>query len=257
MNDNKLHTFRRTPDQVFVDKLFHHIEQIPLSDTTSLPQQSAPRRKSRIAWAFAVLIVVILLMVLVPRVRARFDDILKEIGGIPIFITEDYPFSDHPNIVQDDIITLEEADDRLGFEFNLPTYMPEGMVLKEDEVHASNITNNVTLIWDDAAVPGRILRLIVERENDIGWAVGPDSVTEVMVNDIPASLMQGGWNEDTKKWQDYGNRDLSWQLDGVKYTLSSGSVELGGLSNEELIKIAESIAPMAAEEGSSIRPDGE
>jgi len=269
MNDKKFHAFRRTPDEAYADTLYQRLAMLPQSHTAApQPEQHGRSRKTRLAWVVALLLAGILVMAIVPGVRARFEDIVKEIGGLSLFITEDYPFSDNPNIVPDDIITLEEAADRLGFEFNLPAYIPEGMVLKEDEIHASNITTYIRLMWQDENARGRFIELSIGPANDIKWVVAPEGVTEVMVNDTPAILIQGGWSADTEQWEDFGNKDLRWQLAGAKYMLYTVSEEFGGLPTEELIKIAESIAPMetpveapmetpvGAEKGGRVRPEG-
>lgn len=241
-----------------IKKLYPFHQITAQADDNPPPQhQTSPSRKMRLAWVFATLLALILVMAVVPAVRARFEDIVKEIGGIPILITEDFPFSDIPRTVPEDIITLEEARDHLGFEFNLPSYMPEGMVLQENEIHASNIMTSIMLTWQDESIRGRVIQLIIDEAIDVGRVVGPDSITEVMINDTPAALSRGGWNGDTKEWEDNGARDLSWQLNGVRYWLSASSEEINGLSNEELIKIAESIPPVEVEEGGRLRPDGE
>lgn len=245
MNDKKLHNFRRTPDKAYADKLYYRIEQMPMAAAPPPQRQAAPSHKVRLAWAFAILIGGILIMALVPGVRARLEDVVRQIGGLTVLITEDYPGrDDNPRIVPDDTITLEEARERLDFEFNLPAYVPEGLVLQE-EISGSNIDTSIRLSWQDEDQPGLGLMLRVGKADpDVQWVVGPNSVTEVMVNDVPATLVHGGWNADTQEWEDNGFRDLRWQIDGVEYTLSSGNVEWGGVSDEELIKIAESIAPV-------------
>jgi hypothetical protein len=262
MNDKKLHTFRRTPDDNYTDTLYQRLVMLPQAQTAPpQPQQNGRSRKTRLAWAFAILIGGILIMAIVPGVRARLEDVVRQIGGLTVLITEDYPGrDDNPRIVPDDTVTLEEARDRLDFDFNLPVYVPEGLVLQED-ISGSNIDTSIRLSWHDEDQPGRILILRVGKADpDVRWVVGPNSVTEVMVNDIPATLVHGGWSADTQKWEDNGSHDLRWQIDGVEYTLSSGNEEWGGLSEEELIKIAESIgpveAPLGGQEGDSIRPSG-
>lgn len=245
MKDQKLHTFRQTPDDAYTNSLYQQLTMLPSSHTAppQLPRYGRSR-KQRLAWAFVIMLGGILILAMVPGVRARFEDIVKEIGGLSVLLTEDYPFSDNPNIVPDDIITLEEAAARLGSEFNLPAYIPEGMVLKTDEIRASNITTQISLMWQDENERGRFIWLYIEPANDIKWVVAPEGVTEVTVNGTPTILVQGGWSADTEQWEDFGNRDLRWQLAGLKYTLYTGSEEYGGLPTDELIKIAESIDPV-------------
>jgi hypothetical protein len=61
-----------------------------------------------------------------------------------------------------------------------------------------------------------------------------------MIHDISATLIRGGWYENTERWQEDGPRSLRWQADGIEYTLSTMMPEWGGLSEEELIQIAKS-----------------
>jgi hypothetical protein len=63
-----------------------------------------------------------------------------------------------------------------------------------------------------------------------------------MVNDHPATIISGGWDVDSQSWEDNGSHMLRWELDGIEYTLSTGNEKWGGLSNEELIQVAESIS---------------
>lgn len=255
MNDKYLHTFRRQPDPNLTDKLYQRLVAIPPAEAAPQPEP-APSRRMRLAWAFIVLVLTLFVLAMVPGVRARFEDIVKQIGGLTVLITEDYPGTDNPRIVPDDILTLEEARARLDFEFRMPTYIPDGLVLQEDEIRASNIRTRITLNWRDENTPGRGFHIVVGKADpDVQWVVGPNSVTEVMINDINATLVQGGWNGDTHEWEDNGFRDLRWQIDGIEYTLSTGNEEWGGLSDEELIKIAESIAPVEEEEGRKASPE--
>jgi hypothetical protein len=241
MKDKFLHTFRREPDQEFAQKLYQRLVTLPPAE--AFPHSpSHPSRKMRRAWVFATLVFMFLIIAMVPGVRARFEEILKQIGGLTVFITDQYPGVDDPTIVPSDVLTLEEARARLDFEFNLPTWVPEGLTLSEDEVRASNITPKLSLTWLDENMAGRILVLSVSKaEPDVQFVVGPNSVTEVMVNDITATLIRGGWYVDTQSWRDDGSRTLRWQMNGVAYQLTTGNETWGGLSDEELIQVAESI----------------
>jgi hypothetical protein len=245
MKDKYLHTFRRQPGHEFTNDLFRQIEALPLIKAAPPTQaRFAPSRGRRLNWAVAILVAAVLFMAAVPGVRARFEDIIKQVGGLTFLITEDYPGAGQtPRIVPDDIITLEEARTRLDFEFSLPDYVPEGLTL-QDDINDSNIGIGIRLTWLDENQRGRILLLSIEEANpDVNFIVGPDSLTEVMVNGQTASLIRGGWYVDTQSWQDDGSRMLRWDLDGIEYTLQTGNEEWGGISDEELIKIAESISP--------------
>jgi hypothetical protein len=244
MKDKRLHTFRSTPDPEYTDALYQRLTMLPQTDTAPEAQPVNGRsRKIRLSWAIATLLLMFALMAMVPAVRARLEDVVKQIGGLSFLITEDYPLAGQtPRIVPDDIITLEEARTSLDFEFSLPEYLPDGLTLQED-INASNIGRGIRLTYTDENQNGRILLLSVEpADSDVNLIVGPDSVIEVMVNDHPATIISGGWDVDSQSWEDNGSHMLRWELDGIEYTLSTGNEKWGGLSNEELIRVAESIS---------------
>ena len=77
---------------------------------------------------------------------------------------------------------------------------------------------------------------------DVNYVVGPNSVTEVMINDMPATLIRGAWYNNSKTWNYDISRSLRWQMNGLEYQLHTGNEALGGLSEKELIQVAESIS---------------
>lgn len=244
MNDKKLHAFRRQPGPDFTNQLYQQIASLPSSKTPPHPSPLAPRR-FRPAWILATLFLMFSIMAMVPGVRARFEEVVRKIGGLTVLITDQYPVpKGKPRIVPDDIVAVAEGRARLDYEFNLPTWVPEGMVLLENEAHASNIRHSeLTLSWLDERVKGRAFSLrVAEALPDVNYVVGPNSVTEVMINDIKATLIRGGWYENNKTWNYDISRTLRWQMDGIEYQLSTGNETVGGLSDAELIRVAESIA---------------
>jgi len=245
MKDKYLHTFRRQPDPAFANNLFQQIEQLPPASTiASSPARRTPTRKIRLAWAIATLLLMLALMAMVPGVRARFEDVLKQVGQMTIFMTEDNPGFDDPNIVPDEIMTLEEARQQVDFDFSLPDWVPEGLVLQENDIRINDIIDGLRVQWLDENVRGRALNLLISRAMpDVPYIVGPDSVTELTINDVPATLIRGGWYPEEDKWKDDGGRAIRWQLGNVVYHLSTGNEDFGGLSDQDLIKVAESIAP--------------
>jgi hypothetical protein len=179
-------------------------------------------------------------MAMMPTARARFEEIIQQIGGLTVLMTDEYPNSDDAIIVPDDIMTLAEVQSKTELDFALPSWLPEGLV-RQEEVRVSNIATNITIFWVDDSVKGRGLSLDVGKANpDVNLLVGPDSVTEVMIHDTPAMLIRGGWFENTQQWEEEGPIALRWQTGSIEYTLSTMMPEWGGLSEEELIQIAES-----------------
>jgi hypothetical protein len=188
----------------------------------------------------ATILLMLSLTAMVPGLRARFEEIVKEIGGLTVKMTDIYPDTSDANIVPSDTMTLAEARARTELNFELPTWLPDGLTMR-DEVMVSNIRTQITISWNDENKRGHGLMLdIGYAEPDINLLVGPDSVTEVMIHDMPATLIRGGWLENTQRWEEDGPRSLRWQADGLEYTLSTMMPEWGGLTEEELIQIAES-----------------
>ena len=243
MKDKKLHAFRRQPNPDFTTQLYQQIASLPSAKTTPRPSSLAPRRL-RLAWVLASLLLMLSVMAMVPGVRARFEEIVRKIGGLSILATEEYPSHDNARIVPNDMLTLAQARARVDYEFGLPTWLPEALSLKEDEIIASNVRTSLTLRWIDPNVRGRAFSLHVSKAlPDVNYVVGPDSITEVMVKDIKATLIRGAWYENNKTWNYDISRTLRWQMGGIEYQLSTGNEAWGGLSDEELLKIAESINP--------------
>jgi hypothetical protein len=239
MKDKYLHTFRREPNEEFTNSLHQRLMALPPAQTNLRPD-SRPSRKTRLAWVLAVLLLMLSIMAMIPAARARFEEIVQQIGGLTVLMTDIYPDTSDANIVPNDVMTLAEARARTELEFDLPTWVPEGLTMRE-EVVVSNILPNITITWVDDSKRGRAFSLHVGNAHpDVNLVVGPDSVTEVMIHDIPATLIRGGWYENTQRWQEDGPRSLRWQVDGIEYTLSTMMPEWGGLSEEELIQIAES-----------------
>lgn len=132
-------------------------------------------------------------------------------------------------------LLLAEAQAQLPFEFNLPTWLPEGFVL-QDEVEAVLPTEDwsygeVTVTWltaDDAALTLRATT-VPETVSDL---VGAGKTESATVNGQAATLTRLGVKTAPRQLV------LAWEVEDVRYEL-----EVGGeaLTQEELIKVAESI----------------
>jgi len=240
MKDKYLHTFRREPNEEFTDRLYQQMMALSPAEINLRPA-SRLSRQTKLAWVLASLLFMLSIMAMIPAARARFEEIVQQIGGLTVLMTDVYPDSRDANIVPNDIMTLAEARTRTELKFDLPTWVPEGLTMR-DEVVVSNIMPRITITWVDDSKRGRAFSLDVGNAHpEVNLRVGPNSVTEVMIHDIPAMLIRGGWFENTQRWEEDGPRALRWQVNGIEYTLSTMMPEWGGLSEEELIQIAESI----------------
>ncbi len=243
MTDKILHTFRHTPDETYTETLLQRINRLPQTAVSQPPQPTRPKN-FRMAWALASLLLMFFMMAMVPGVRTRVEDVLKQIGGLTVLITEEFPRPiGEPIIVPHEIVTLDQSRELVAFEFSLPTWVPDGLERQED-VSLNDVIGGPWIQWLDANRRGRSLNLTIsEAKPGVLYHVGPDSVTEITINGIPATFIQGSWSADEQRWQDDGSKGIRWQIDGIEYYLRTGNEELGGLSDEELIQVAESIHP--------------
>ena len=242
MNKSILRRFQRQPDPDYAAQLYNRLTHIPAQPGTS-PQSTHARLSPRLAIGLASLFLLAILVITVPGIRARFEDTIKQIGGLTILMTENrHEVAPDARVIPNDTLSLAEARLRLDRDFGLPTWLPDGLTMMEDNVVVTNDITNLTIFWVDEAVRGRGVSLKVNKAMpDVQLVIGPDAATEVMVHDIAATLIRGNWYHGREEWVDDGSRILRWQMGGIEYQLGTGNVDHGGVTDEELIQIAESI----------------
>lgn len=134
-----------------------------------------------------------------------------------------------------EMMPLADAQAQLPFEFNLPTWLPDGFIL-QDTAEAILPTEDwpygeVSVTWfeaDDAA-----LTLRATTTPEIGSEfVGGGQTESVTVNAQAATLTRLGLKTAPRQLT------LAWELDGVRYSLETGGEVL---TEAELVKVAESI----------------
>jgi hypothetical protein len=236
MNDDFLTRFRSTPRREFAAALYQRIN-IPMN----MQRKFALKRLS---FAAAICIALAAALAFSPNARAALTYLFREIGGIT-YVEEDISAGKLPpplpesaiTIVPEDIIPLSEAREKVPFEINLPTWVPEGFSMSAT-VRISYFGNHYTpvqITWSggDPAL-GLIVLMVGQRVN---WEVDLDHVQEVQINGQPAGLTGGGWDADSGQWDTVNhNLTLTWMRGDVMYQLHSPSV-----TAEELIRVAESI----------------
>jgi hypothetical protein len=258
MNDNFLRNFRQEPPRQMMDALYQQIATMP-GDRRPQPVTrgpaargavARPRTRLRALAAAALLLLLCLTSLFTPAVRALVEDVVRQIGGLTVRETALYPGGgEAPRITAVESVTLDEARARAGYEFALPSALPERYVL-EEVIIVSPAGQTVTVRWRSETVRGDFLVLRVARANsEVEWMVGPDSVEIVGVNGAEAQFIRGGWSSDSRTWDPSLGRDIRWVRDGIQYHLSTGNEFMCPgqennqcpLSDEDLIRIAESV----------------
>jgi hypothetical protein len=182
-----------------------------------------------------------------PAVRAQIETIIRQIGGVNFKETAVYPGvpEEEITIIENEVLNgteaqlLEDARQRLGLQFNLPTSLPGRFTLFDDVVYGSVAGPSAMFRWNDSQ-SYYVLVLDVQHYNpEVNWVVGENSTQEVQINGQSAALITGGWNADTQAWDEAeGAQVLRWHKNGIEYSLTMfGNI----LTQEEFIAIAESI----------------
>jgi len=212
--------------------------------TTSQKMPSVEKRTfSKLAIAGVVLtLLTALLLVQSPVVRAQVQQWMGQIGGVLFTVTGNYPSGEPVTIARSEVMSLAEAKTKLPFAFNLPAWSPEGYTLR-DEVTVPYFGDGVDraeFSWDLAGKPSISLLIL---QNPAGaenpWAVGAESIKEIMINGEAGALVRGGWDADSRQWQNDHILTLFWKHGNLTYSLSSFEPDI---SAADLIKMAESIA---------------
>lgn len=128
-------------------------------------------------------------------------------------------------------ISVAEAQRRVAFPLRLPTWLPYD--LRVDRALVLGTSGRSASVF-----AGPVQLEQVQGSGGGGYAVEASRVQEVQVNGRPAAYARGGWRSPTV-WDETLNLNyLSWEADGVTYTLHDGGL---GLDRETLIRIAESL----------------
>lgn len=129
------------------------------------------------------------------------------------------------------------------------THLPEGYRL--GSVYYDEAQDKVTFLYINDAYLGIVLHQ-EPAETAEPWTIGPDAVIEaVMVNGVVGEYVKGSWRwlepdssgaVDEAIWQsDDPHQQLRWTQDGIAYTVSTTVGQDQGLTQTDLIAIAESL----------------
>jgi hypothetical protein len=236
MNDDFFIRFRKSPRQEFVSALYKRIN-IPMNKQTNIPFRRALA-------AIALCLALIAIFASSQTVRAAFQALMREIGGITYVQPEETtdeptPAPDEPSPrVREVPVNFSELPEKVPFAISLPTWTPDGFIMAQT-VMLRYFDGNLQMVyvtWDGPDVIKGPIRMLVGPR--INWAVDLDHLQEVQVNGQPAGLTHGGWDADTGEWggAGAGNVTLTWIHGDLMYQLMSPAV-----TDEELIRMAESV----------------
>lgn len=241
MDDRFLYQLQEVPDSEFVNNLHRKLGQ-----NHSEPEQRLfvnvynLIRSKRLVQVTTFLVISLIVIMAISPARAYVSSLITNIAGQIFELTEDYPGDNYPGgeeIIESQVMSLGEALAVFPHDIQLPTYIPSGYSLNEDNVRvyvgedAGPFANSIEFEW--RAVDRPFLRL---RVTDFGLSSGeivaPDSVEEITLDtNHSAALIRGGWDADNKVWTNDVGLRLRWSVNNLAY-------DLAGVNREQLIEIA-------------------
>ncbi|MBK8903326.1 MAG: DUF4367 domain-containing protein [Anaerolineaceae bacterium] len=216
-------------------------------------------RRALVGLALAVMLLLFAVVVISP-VRAFAQELLQSLfvrHDSNTMTTEPYdPVADPtptpipaPESLPD--LSVADAAALASFAVKELTHLPDGYRLSS--VYYDEARDKVTFLYLNDAYLGIVLHQ-EPAETAETWTIGPDAVIEpVMINGAAAEYVQGAWQwgEPTVPgaigstevvWQNNDpHQQLRWTQDGIAYTVSTTVGQDQGLTQADLIAIAESL----------------
>jgi hypothetical protein len=232
MDDSFLYQLHEEPDPKFAKDLRQTLTQVVPSPKWRLKMNFpilTVVRKTKWVWIVSGATLGLLLFATTSPARALMSSLI-EIAGQSFTMTDDYPGDNDPGettIIEPQVLSLADALAAFPHEVSLPTYVPFGYLLEEENIrvyvgeNAGPFADTVELTWSNSGGYTFLLR-ITNHDNEI---VGPDSVEEIALDaDHPAAVIRGGWDVGAKTWTDgYGRVRLKWLVGELTYDLSGGT----------------------------------
>jgi hypothetical protein len=235
MNDDFLTRYRKPPSREFSEALYKRIN-VPMK------VKRTPKFR-RMTFAAALCMALVAALAFSPGARAAFNGLIVQIGEMVFFEPDQTASQAAPlpesqvTLVPEERLPLEEAQAKLPYSIQLPTWVPDGFQMGTAVriAYFPGAGPQVTLTWygADPKVGNIDLTIFAQR---IDWLVETDDVQEVEVNGQPAALVGGGWDADSGQWDAGAARMLNWMKGNEMYQLHSP-----GAPVEDLIRMAESI----------------
>lgn len=259
MNDEFMHQLYEAPRAKFADALYERISKEPQPRFAQTLVKKLTFRNAAVAFVF--------LLFVAACVYAVAEKRWNKVGGIWVDVQKTLTIeAGPPEIVSEselgvECLTVEEAKEILHFDFQVPTWTPEGFTF-DNRICGIGLTSasDVSLLWqgpDEYSGIHIMLRNLrwfdmASQGYKVGTAstlfpVSPGSYEEVQVNRQPAVLVHGSWEDPWNmqpppegkwelKWDKRRGLQLYWVEGEVLYYLST----LADVPAEDLIRMAES-----------------
>ena len=234
MNDNFMYSLRQHPDNNFSSQLKNKLDERSRDQAPSIALN-----KTRLAFGFAtVLFLALITMVLaVPSVRAKLQDLVIQIGGQGFLVSSEHPLDQQATTVQPVSIPIDQAPENGVI---LPTYIPECFILDQDqylfyqvELAPDGQGDWVEVTWVN---PGNEKITMVVTDSTSMLLVGTEQLEEISLNGTyPAGLYKGGWNNDIDSW------DPTIPFYSLVFVKDGQSIRFTGLDPQKLTLMAESL----------------
>lgn len=260
MNDEFMHKFYEAPRPEFENRLYERISKESQSHFAQIFFNNRTFRSSALAFVFLFLIAAGVYVVSESR--------WNKVGGIWVDVqqtlTLEWSPSDLEIVEQEpECLTVEEAREILRFDFQVPTWAPDGFTFDNRICGIDTTSDFAGLSWKGAdqysgiSITLRNLRgfNVASQEYEVGsgstmFPVAPGSYEEVQIRGKPAILVRGDWEypwgtEDIVpevpgtrelEWDERRGLQLYWVEGEVLYYLNT----FADVSAEDLIKMAES-----------------
>ena len=235
MNDRFLKDYSITPSPAFVQDLRNRLGIQKQND----PQARALQLRPIALGAITLVLALTITLAVSPSVRAQLQEWSGVIGGVLFTATGDYPGEDGPvTIIPTEEMSLEEARSILPFAIDLPTSIPAGYA-REEKISILRFEDGVERVFIHWSAPEKaLLEMEIENTTEPKWLVGPESIEEVLVHGKPAALVRGGWNADTKQWDNMDTLTLYVPYKEQTYIFVAREDDI---MVDQLIHIAESL----------------
>ena len=225
------------------DKFMFNLQQQPSADFAAglqsrLKEINADRNSRRARQTRSAIMAVLVLVMIaavswsIPSVRAGIKASFANIAGQVFKITEEYPVSAETTIVTPEILPVAEALEKFPVAIKLPEWIPQGYQMEDTADHYLGINDfpdSLVLRYTESGMPGIFLKVSPEG-SFAAEMVGTEDIIEVPIGEtLVGALIKGGWYENTHKWEDFDQWQLSWVDSGVYYALS------GSRANTDLL----------------------
>jgi hypothetical protein len=122
-------------------------------------------------------------------------DWIKEVAGFLVHESETIPGLEDTDIIPADARgSLANVKKNLPFEFDMPTYLPDGFHFVD---HVDVYSDAVFLRWTNGEADEILMQIATEHAQE--YVTGPNSAQEIQINGQPAMLIQGGY-DDNQHW---------------------------------------------------------